>query len=235
MGDGTTACAWDSVIPFDKLWEQYKRICKPTAPIILFGSQPFTSLLITSNPKWFREELIWVKNKSASGFSASNRHLKVHENVIVFSRYLNYTYNPIVWDVSEDFIIKRKTMEIFNEKNNIAVFTKSGRKRKKDNGTRQPISILPFRVPYSPKSQSKTRNGDYRIHPTQKPVDLLRQLVLTYTNEGDTVLDNCMGSGTTAIACIKEKRHFIGFELNKEYFDKACKRIDMEQRQLTLF
>ena len=225
---GTTDCAWDSVIPFDKLWEQYKRICKPNAAIVLFGSQPFTSLLITSNLKWFREELIWVKNKSASGFSASNRHLKTHENVIVFSQYSNYTYNPIVWNVSEDFIIKRKTMEISDEKNNIAGFTKSGRKRKKDNGTRQPISILPFRVPYSPKSRSKTKSGDYRMHPTQKPFNLLLYLALTYTNEGDTVLDNCMGSGTTAIACIKEKRHFIGFELNKEYYEK-------EQQQLRLF
>lgn len=222
---GTTACPWDVVIPFDKMWAEFYRVTKPDAPIVLFGSQPFTSLLITSNLKHFREELIWIKNKSASGFSAGNRHLKTHENIIVFSQSANYTYNPNLWNVSEDFIIKRKTMEIADEKNNIAGFTKSGRVRKQDNGTRQPISVLPFKVPYSPKSQSKTKNGDYRMHPTQKPADLIRYLVRTYSNADDIILDATIGSGTTAVAAIMEGRHYIGFETDEGYYRKALDRI----------
>ncbi|MBQ9705957.1 MAG: site-specific DNA-methyltransferase [Paludibacteraceae bacterium] len=232
---GTTACAWDCVIPFEPMWEQFRRVVKPSAPVVLFGSQPFTSFLIASNVQHFREELIWIKNKSASGFFTDKRHLKAHENIAVFSYSSNYTFNPETWKTDENYIIKRRTMTIAEETNNIAGLTISGRVRKEDNGNRQPISLLPFKVPYSPKKESKTKNGDFRLHPTQKPVDLLRYLIRTYSNEGDTVLDATIGSGTTMIAAIREKRHWIGFETNKEYFEIASRRIADELRQPTLF
>lgn len=232
---GTTACKWDIVIPFEPLWEQYERVCKPDAAIVLFGSQPFTSFLITSNILSFRESLVWVKNKASNGFMSCNRHLKTHEDIVVFSFSANYTFNQSKWNVSEDFVIKRKTMEITEETNNIAGISVKGRIRKCDDGSRMPISLLPFKVPYSPKKDSKTKNGDFRVHPTQKPVELLRYLIRTYSNEGDVVLDNCMGSGTTAIACIREHRRFIGFETDAVYYEKACERISLEQRQLSLF
>lgn len=226
---GTTCCKWDSVIPFEPLWEQYERITKNNAPIILFGSQPFTSQLVTSNIKCFREELIWVKNKSASGLSSANRHLKIHEDIIVFSYSSYYTYNPIKWEVADDFVIRRRTLEIAEETNNIIGIKVRSRVRKVDDGSRFPISILPFKVPYSAKKSSKRKEGDFRVHPTQKPVELIRYLIRTYSNPGNTILDNCIGSGTTAIAAMREGRHFIGFELNEEYFGKAVERIERER------
>lgn len=223
---GTTSCDWDSVIPFDKLWEQYNRIAKNNAPIILFGSQPFTSLMISSNVKNFREELIWVKNNSPSGLLATKRHLKIHENIIIFSKSGNYTYNPIKWYVNdEDFITKRKTLVFNEELNRITCTITKGREKKKDDGSRNPISMLPFKIPYTPKKNSKTKNGDFRVHPTQKPIALLDYLVRTFSNENDLVLDNCMGSGTTGIACKQLGRRFIGIELNEDYYNIATERI----------
>ena len=229
---GTTSCSWDVIIPFDKLWEQYNRVIKDNGAIVLFGSQPFTSLLITSNISKFREELIWVKNKCPSGLLGNKRHLKCHENIIIFSKETLYTYNPITWNVDEDFIIKRKCNEIFVEKNNIIGSNNKGRIRKIDDGSRLPISILPFKVPYSPKSKSKTKNGDYRLHPTQKPTALLEYLVKTYTNENETVLDNCMGSGSTGVACINTNRNFIGIELDDNYFKIAEDRINKAKESI---
>ena len=214
---GTTACAWDSVIPFDKLWEQYRRICKPNAPIVLFGSEPFSTMLRMSNLKAFKYDWIWNKEASGSGLLANVQPLKIHEIVSVFG-FGTTTFNPIM--------------------------TKGAMRNKKSYGSKSGSttgyiaeSKDNYNDMYYPKSIVSFSNASQadKFHPTQKPVDLLRYLVLTYTNEGDTVLDNCMGSGTTAIACIKEKRHFIGFELSKEYFDKAVRRIKAEQAQLTLF
>ena len=215
---GTTACAWDSVIPFDKLWEQYRRICKPNAPIVLFGSEPFSSALRTSNLKWYRYDWIWRKDYGTGFLDANRKPLKVHENISVFYQRLP-TYNPQKTDIGKKTKVRRSgTMEGYHKHDCIEFAEYDGK---------FPVSVIEF-------EHDRCKN-DKGLHPTQKPVDLLRYLVLTYTNEGDTVLDNCMGSGTTAIACIKEHRHFIGFELNKEYFDKACKRIKAEQAQLTLF
>lgn len=223
---GTTSCSWDVVIPFDKLWEQYNRILKKEGTAILFGSQPFTTSLINSNINNFREELIWVKNNSPSGLLANKRHLKLHENIIVFSCVGNYIYNPIKWYVNdEDFITKRKTLEFQEETNRIIGTTIKGRKKKKDDGSRNPISVLPFKVPYTPKKNSTTKNGDYRMHPTQKPLALLEYLVNTYSNENDIILDSCMGSGTTGVACLNTNKKFIGIELDKQYFDVAVERM----------
>ena len=221
---GTTQCPWDSVISFDKLWAEYHRITKPNAAIVLFGAEPFSSSLRLSNVDEFKYDWYWRKPKGTGHLNAAKQPMRDVEVISVFYRQQS-TYNP-----------QYTKGEPFGNKSGKAYFTSeagettygkfaSGPGTRNDNpGIRYPKQCIEFGV--------VERNT---LHPTQKPVDLLRYLVLTYTNEGDTVLDNCMGSGTTAIACIKEKRHFIGFELNKEYFDKACKRIDNEQRQLTLF
>ena len=228
---GTTACAWDSVIPFEPLWEQYRRIVKPNGAIVLFGQEPFSSALRMSNIGWFRYDWIWDKGRGHNFAQANFCPMRSHEIISVFSDApaiyssdgRKCRYNPQMWDSGKPYFIRehqRKSQTAMMRKNsNVAKF----RPTTDNHGERYPLSILPF---------DRDEGG---FHPTQKPVDLLRYLVLTYTNEGDTVLDNCMGSGTTAIACIKEHRHFIGFELSKEYFDKAVKRIKAEQAQLTLF
>ena len=212
---GTTRNQWDSVIPLDQLWTEYRRITKPNAAIVLFSQQPFTSALVMSNPQMFRYEWIWQKEQGTGFLNAKKMPMKEHENVMVFYRDLP-TYNPIMKQGYEPYGGTTKADTSSN-------YGSHGEVVKDNHGERYPTTIVQF---------DRDTDG---FHPTQKPVDLLRYLVLTYTNEGDTVLDNCMGSGTTAIACIKERRHFIGFELSKEYYDKAVKRIKAEQAQLTLF
>lgn len=219
---GTTACAWDSVLPFDKLWEQYKRIIKPEGNIVLFSAGLFTLNLIQSNIKYFRYKLIWKKNVPTGMASAKYRPMKYYEEICVFGNS-NATYNPIMKErigVGKDCY----NYDHYCGDNNHLQFDKQ--KKRYDPDWVQPSDVLEFNV-------VPNRNG--KLHPTQKPVELLEYLINTYSNEGDTILDNCMGSGTTAIACIKEKRNFIGFELNKEYYDKACKRIKLEMAQPTLF
>lgn len=236
---GTTDCAWDSIIQLDKLWEQYDRILSPKGTAVLFCQQPFTSMLGASRIELLRHSLIWLKDRGSNFIAARHQPYKCSEDILVFSKG-NFvtnasnkaTYNPQMYIAEtadlrylykQGTISSRKSMnQIRNRPCNKNV-TIVG--YQKDPYERFPKNFVFYPVP----------NRDDRIHPTQKPVDLLRYLVLTYTNEGDTVLDNCMGSGTTAIACIKERRHFIGFELSKEYFDKAVRRIKAEQAQLTLF
>ena len=218
---GTTACAWDSVIPFDQLWEQYKRIIKPRGAIVLFGSEPFSTMLRMSNLAWFRYDWIWNKKFAGNFVMAKVQPQKVHEIISVFS---NGTCNYYPQMMKRDEPIKKG--------GNSGDWETYGKIKVKDEfkgkvyDEKYPETILEF---------SSRADYDDHFHPTQKPVDLLRYLIRTYSNEGDTILDNCMGSGTTAVACIKEKRHFIGFELNKQYYDKACRRIDAERRQLSLF
>lgn len=217
---GTTACAWDSVIPFDKLWELYRRICKPNAAIVLFGSEPFSTMLRMSQFKCWKYDWIWDKESKQGFLNAKKRPLKQHEIISVFSFGIP-VYYPQMFTKG-----KPRSKGRYNKRrgDGDGCYGKYG-----NEGS--------FNNEYYPSTILRYSNASHVDvwHPTQKPVDLLRYLVLTYTNEGDTVLDNCMGSGTTAIACIKEKRHFIGFELNKEYYDKAMRRIDIERRQLTLF
>ena len=230
---GTTACKWDTVIPFEPLWEQYNRIIKDNGAIVLLGSQPFTSQLILSNIKMFREELIWLKNKSGSGLQAKQKHIKVHEEIIIFSKNGKYTYNPQKWLVDKkEFLTQRKTFNEVEVGNNI--YSKMMKKQKADDGTRNPISIVSCRVPFTPAKGKKYENEDVdlRVHPTQKPVDLLEYLIKTYTNEGDTILDNCMGSGTTGVAAINLNRNFIGMELEEKYFNIAAQRIKEVQNDL---
>ena len=215
--------SWDTIIPFEPLWAEYRRVCKPTAAIVLFAQGMFTADLMHSNPKMWRYNLIWKKGDRCSGFLNANRMpLRNHEDIVVFYDKLP-TYNP-----------QMRTGFPNHTRGHGGGKLKNGCYGKFDPWARSEV-ITTEKFPLSIIDIAKEHDVNKQFHPTQKPVDLLRYLVLTYTNEGDTVLDNCMGSGTTAIACIKEHRHFIGFELNKEYFDKACKRIDLEQRQLTLF
>lgn len=218
---GTTACAWDSIIPFDKLWAEYKRIRKPNAPIVLFGSHPFTSMVVMSNPSWFKCEWIWQKNAGSNFGCTKYQPMKEHENILVFGSGA-ITYNPQRQKRADSGFARQKTPIKYN--------TKTECYAKSLHGTME-VKIPEDRVPSSIQKFNRERG----LHPTQKPLDLLRYLVLTYSNEGDLVLDNCIGSGTTAIAAIKEKRHFIGMELNKEYYDIACKRVKDELSSPSLF
>lgn len=220
---GTTECKWDSIIPFDKLWEQYKRIVKQNGAILLFGSEPFSTTLRVSNLKQYRYDWIWNKTRGANFTLANIQPMKSHEIISVFYEK-KPTYNPQFWYSTPYKTPKgerKNPIEMLGVRN-VPTARKIRTATDHSDGRRFPLSILEF----------KPDTG--RVHPTQKPVALLEYLIKTYTNEGETILDNCMGSGTTAIAAIRTKRNFIGFELQKEYFDIANKRIKEEQ-QLQLF
>lgn len=225
---GTTACKWDTIIPFDKLWEQYNRIIKDNGTIVLTASQPFTSALIMSNPKMFREEIIWLKNKSGSGLQAKQKHIKIHENILIFSKFGKYIYNPQNWLVDKkEFLTQRKIFKTLEVKNTI--YSKMQKTQKKDNGIRNPLSIISCKVPHNP-SLSKNYdyiNNDIRLHPTQKPVALFEYLIKTYTNENDLVLDNCAGSGTTGVACKNLNRNCILMEKEQEYCEIIKNRLNI--------
>lgn len=221
---GTTACAWDCVIPFEPLWEQYKRVVKDNAAIVLFSTQPFTTMLISSNIKWFKEEIIWLKNRGSSGLHSDKRHIKTHENIVVFSKG-SYTFNPQKWEICDKkFLVHRKIFDYGYAKNNI--YGNIRDMKKPDDGTRNPISVVSYEVPFIPlKGRVYDSDIDLRCHPTQKPVELLEYLIRTYSNAGDVVLDNTMGSGSTGVACVNTDRKFIGIELDEKYFEIAKKRI----------
>ena len=223
---GTTSCSWDVVIPFDEMWDRINKLIKKNCPVILFGSQPFTSQLINSNIKNFKEEVIWLKNKGGSGLQAKQRHIKIHENIVVFCNENKYTYNPQKWEVKEkEFLTQRKTMSDYGMGNNI--YNGLTKKRKPDDGTRNPISVIPFRTPITPaKSKTYDKSVDIRVHETQKSILLMEYLVKTYSNENETILDFTMGSGSTGIACLNTNRNFIGIELDDAYFETCKNRIN---------
>lgn len=215
--------SWDAVMPFEPLWEQYRRVCKPNAAIVLFAQGMFTADLMQSNRKMWRYNLVWKKGDRCSGFLNANRMpLRNHEDICVFYEKLP-TYNP-----------QMRTGFPNHKRGRPSGTLKNGCYGKFDPFAKSKI-ISTEKFPLSVIDIEKEHDVTKYIHPTQKPVDLLRYLVLTYTDSGGVVLDNCMGSGTTAIACLKEHRHFLGFELNKEYYDKAVQRIERERQQLTLF
>ena len=211
---GTTACKWDTVIPFEPMWEQLKRVTKKNGAIVLFGSQPFTSALVMSNPKMFKYEIIWEKEKPTNFLLVKKQIAKQHENICVF--YSNQpTYNPQMYKCEDKYFDKRKTYNNSAQKqDSIIGKTTLQCKRRKEDGLRYPKSI--YKV-------SRERNS---LHPTQKPVALMEYLIKTYTNDGETVLDFTMGSGTTGVACKNLNRNFIGIELDKTYFEIAKKRLD---------
>ena len=218
----TTSLSWDIAIPFSDMWREYKRIIKTNGNIVLFSYGLFTIKLIESNLKDFRYKLIWKKNVPTGMSSAKYRPMKYYEEICIFGN-AKCTYNPIM---KKRIGIGKScyNYDHYCGKNNHLKISKIKKRYNPDYV--QPSDILEYDV-------VPNRNG--KLHPTQKPVELIRYLIRTYTNEGDLVLDNCIGSGTTAVAAIKEKRHFIGIELNKEYYDIACNRIKAEQAQLKLF
>ncbi len=221
----TTACKWDSIIPFEDMWRELKRIRKDRTPIVLFGSEPFVATLISSNINEFREEIIWLKNKAGSGLQARQKHIKIHEKIIIFSKKCDYTFNPQKWLVEKkEFLTQRKIFKEMEVGNNI--YGRMVKKQKPDSGKRNPISIVSIRTPFTPSKTKKYSNKvDLRYHPTQKPLALMEYLIKTYTNEWDLVLDFTCGSGTTAVACEKLNRKWIGIELNEEYCEIAKQRI----------
>lgn len=217
---GTTACHWDTVIPFEALWAAYSRIITDTGVIVLTASQPFTSKLVCSNMDMFKYCLVWRKNRATNFFNAKNRPLTSHEDICVFSKAgsstgsENYmTYNPQGLVRSGQVYDGRL---VGSNAEDTHKFKRSAHKEVVvQEFSNYPQTVLDFGC---------VLNGV--VHPTQKPVPLFEYLVKTYSNEGDTVLDNCMGSGTTAIACIQANRHFIGMEKEEKYFKLAEKRIN---------
>jgi site-specific DNA-methyltransferase (adenine-specific) len=210
---GTTQNKWDSIIPLDEMWEQYKRITKPTSAICLFSQMPFTAQLVMSNPKMFRYE--WVLEKAnATGFlNAKKMPMKAHETVIVFYDKLPI-YNPIM-EKGKPYM---RGSDISKGNKNYGGYVKE---KKLCTGGRYPRDVL------------KTvwrRVGEKTLHPTQKPVSICEYFIKTYSHDGDIVLDNCMGSGSTGVACLNTNRNFIGMEKDDKYFEIACERIKNHER-----
>ena len=207
---GTTACKWDSIIPFKPLWEQYKRIIKDNGAIVLFGIEPFSSKLRLSNLDMYKYDWIWEKLQGVNFAQCNHMPMKVYETISVFGNFglsKNAKIQPIYNPQGVTLVNKKKKAKTYtehrpssNNKDHIQVYEN------------YPRMIIKFKQ-------------DRGLHPTQKPVPLLEYLIKTYTNEGDLVLDNCMGSGSTGIACINTNRNFIGMELNENYFNIAENRI----------
>ena len=211
---GTSACAWDSVIPLAPMWEQLRRIVKPSGAVVLFAAQPFTSALVMSNPGMFRQELVWDKVLPVGFLDANRRHLRRHENVVLFSANGYHTFVP---QKTSGEPYTKPTRSLTSVYGGFVLMAGCNK-----NGDRYPTSILQY------TNADRSKDG----HPTQKPVDLLRYLIRTYTNPGETVLDFTMGSGTTGVAAIMEGRRFIGVELDPGYYAIAHKRIANAQPPL---
>jgi site-specific DNA-methyltransferase (adenine-specific) len=216
---GTTACGWDSVIPFEPLWKQYRRVAKRNAAIVLTASQPFTSALVMSQPRMFRHEWVWQKNCGSNFANLKHAPFKEHESVLCFSADAP-RFNPVRQERSaagRAMVLSRSYASPTGGDyigGGLSVDT-----AKRDPDMRHPSSIQKF-------------SREVGLHPTQKPVALCEYLVRTYTNPGDTVLDNCMGSGTTGVACINTGRNFIGIERDEKYFALASQRIADTPRPL---
>jgi site-specific DNA-methyltransferase (adenine-specific) len=219
---GTTACSWDVIIPFAPMWEQVKRLCK--GAFVTTASQPFTSLLIMSNTKMYRYELIWDKVNTTGFLNANKAPLKRHENVVVFSSN-GHTYNPQFSHASP----KERGSHAINRakfKTKTSVYGEPVKAVSQSPTTRRyPVSII---------NLGGSRQAD-KVHPTQKPVALYEYLIKTYTNPGDTVLDFCMGSGTTIVAAIKTGRNAIGIEKRPDYFEIAQRRVNEAQQTVMEF
>lgn len=289
-----TSCKWDNLIPFKPLWDNYKRVIKQGGGIVLFGSEPFSSLLRTSNIDWFKYDWIWIKEQSSSGLQAKIQPLKKHETISVFYQTLSKTDTTNMFDNLKEYMIseRKKTgltseqmhkllgsymgSHYFTRKTQFAIPTKQAYEKLQTTGFfKRPYEEIqteykaelnkgtvshslqscynpqmetgkPYKAHYAPgaevhgksehyvKENTGTRyptsilkfNREKGLHPTQKPVPLLEYLIRTYTNEGETVLDNCMGSGSTGVACVNTNRDFIGIELDENYFRIAKERIE---------
>ncbi|MCW6147757.1 DNA-methyltransferase [Lactiplantibacillus plantarum] len=211
---GTTANKWDVVIPFEPLWQQYRRIIKTGSAIILFATEPFASKLRLSNCEEYKYDWIWNKKKGGNIFNLKRQPYKIHENILVFHTTEN-TYHPIMIPQKE------RTGKIYSKTENFKTPNYQDTRTYK---FKNPQSILTF-----------SNANQHKVHPTQKPVQLLEYLIKTYTHEGGTVLDNCMGSGSTGVACVNTGRSFIGMELDEEYFKIAEQRINEARRNVEFF
>lgn len=203
---GTTACKWDAVIPLDRLWTEWARVIKPTTPIVLTAAQPFTTVLAASKLDWFRYEWIWEKPQGTNPLNARHMPLKAHENILVFFQKRG-VYFPQM-GVGKPIPGFKSDTALLGE-----VYGKTRSMHRENLGTRYPRTVLRF---------PQERTG---LHPTQKPVDLMRYFIRTYSQPGDTVLDNTMGCGTTGVAAMMESRNFIGMELDEGYYTTAEQRI----------
>jgi len=211
---GTTQCKWDNVIPFEPMWEQLKRLAKKRAAIVLFGSEPFSSALRMSNIKDYKYDWVWVKEQGTGFLNSKKQPLKNNEQVSVFYKK-QPLYSPQMRLGFEPYICKQGKTKTKNYGTQTGATTKS-------NGERYPLNTLYF------------NRDSNKLHPTQKPVALMEYLIKTYTNEGDTVLDFTAGSFTTAIACIRTNRKFIGIEKDDKYFEIGKNRVIEELRQTPL-
>lgn len=212
---GTTANKWDSIIPLEKLWAQYERVIKVNGAIVLTSSQPFTTKLISSNIERFKYTWIWEKSRFANQMLAKYQPLKIHEDINVFSIDTHNYYPQGLIEVNKQ--------------------TKQGVRVSDNNGGGKRNSVYNQTHTNYPRSILKYESVGNTVHPTQKPVPLFEYLIKTYTNKNETVLDNCMGSGTTAIACMNTERNFIGFELDKTYYEKSLERIKNHTTQTDIF
>lgn len=214
---GTTSCHWDTVIPFEPLWKQYKRIIKDRGAIVLFGSEPFSSYLRMSNIKQYKYDWVWNKKKGGNPLLAKKQPIKITENICVFN---SLTYYPIMTP-------RDKPKSRGSNKGTVSDTTGNSFTENKTYTEFYPKNII----------EVSNANQKGKVHPTQKPVALLEYLIKTYTLEGETVLDNCMGSGSTGVAAVNTDRNFIGIELTDKYFQIAKERIDdaVKSRKKDLF
>ena len=209
---GTTQCKWDSVIDLTLLWNQYSRIIKDNGAIALFSQPPFNAKLINSKIKWFRYEWIWEKPLCTGFLNANRMPLKAHENILIFYKHLPL-YNPQKEKGKPYYYLHSHPLSSENYRQGIGGFITNN-----PTGERFPKDVI--------KIKSVATNKEKRYHPTQKPVELLEYLIKTYSNENDVILDNCMGSGSTGVACINTNRDFIGIEKDKYYFTVATERVN---------
>ena len=208
---GTTKCSWDIIIPFEDLWKQYKRIAKDNAAIVLFGQEPFSSYLRLSNIKWYRYDIYWEKERLTNVLQVKKRVGKTIETISIFYKK-QCTYNPQMVKYEGE----KRTNKVDNGKlGNLIDDSKKTVYEYNDNGLRYPTQVWKYQ-----RDCLKTN-----LHPTQKPLLLIENLIKTFSNEGDTILDNCMGSGTTGLGCIHTNRNFIGMELDEKYFSIARERL----------
>lgn len=211
---GTTLNDWDSQLPMGDLWGEYRRMLSSGGAVVLFGNQPFTSAVVMSNPKWFKQCLVWDKNKCGSPALAKIRPMQTHEDIMVFAPGRT-TYNPQM-EVGDPYKRKTNKLDGYVGRCNNHKYGMKPRSEFENHGTRYPKSVIRISRDFSAQQQ---------VHPTQKPVALMEYLIRTYTNDGETVLDNTMGSGTTGVACMRTGRRFIGIERDEGYFQIAERRI----------
>jgi len=223
LSDQQTACKWDTIIDLEEMWKHIKRIMKPNALIIFFCTAKFGYTLIHSNPKWFKYDLIWKKSKKVGFLSANKMPLRQHENIYVFKDKQG-TYNPQKTTGHKPYTHGPRPEKsiLYN-----APLTKTT--ENKDDGTRHPTSIIPE---YEGDTILFYKSSHKTIHRTQKPVELLEWLIKTYSNEGDTVIDFTMGSGTCGIACMNTNRKFIGVEMDEEIFELSKNRFEEHKKKI---